>query len=69
VSQERTPIPRGGFGEWNDDSENGEDGGEDESGRVGNDGPADLTSENFGEARFLLEKSMPSHAEQGRHSP
>ena len=57
-SSEEDADPRGGLGDWNDDSENDEDGGEDDGEKSGNDGPADPTSENSGEAAEITPASL-----------
>jgi hypothetical protein len=40
-SSEEDADPRGGLGDWNDDSENDEYGGEDDGEKSSDDGPAD----------------------------
>jgi hypothetical protein len=65
-SSEEDADPRGGLGDWNDDSENDEDGGEDE--KSGDDGPADPTSENSGEAAELTSASLIK-PQGGRRNP
>jgi hypothetical protein len=49
-SSEEDADPRGGLTDWNDNSENDENAGEDDGEKSGDDGPADPTSENSGEA-------------------
>jgi hypothetical protein len=59
---------RGDLGDWNDNSENDEDGGEDDGEKSGDDGPANSISENSGEAAGITPASLIK-PQGGRRNP
>jgi hypothetical protein len=67
-SLEEDADPRGCLGDWSDDSESDEDGGEDDGEKSDDDGPADPTSENSGEAAELTLASLIK-PQEGRRNP